>query len=118
MIAAYEGSGNTYGFADTSFSNEFCLIQEPHLFIPNAFSPGGYNPIFKPEFIYTNARNYKFIVFNRWGEKVFETENPNEGWNGIFDGKNAPEGTYMYTVRLFGTNGEQLTKAGSVTLLK
>jgi gliding motility-associated-like protein len=117
-IAAYEGPGNMYGYADTSYSNEFCLIQEPHLFVPNAFTPEGANPVFKPEFIYTDAKNYKFSVFNRWGEKVFETENPTIGWNGTVDGDKAPQGTYVYSVRMFGTNGQELNKSGRVTLLR
>jgi gliding motility-associated-like protein len=117
-IAAYEGAGNTYGFSDTSYSNEFCMVQEPHLFVPSAFTPEGSNPVFKPEFIYTDAKNYKFSVFNRWGEKVFETEDPVLGWNGTIEGSNAPQGTYVYYVRLFGTNGQELNKSGRVTLLR
>ncbi|MEP7265124.1 MAG: gliding motility-associated C-terminal domain-containing protein, partial [Bacteroidota bacterium] len=117
-VAAYEGPGNTYGFADTSYSNEFCLIQEPHLFVPSAFTPDGSNPVFKPEFIYTEAKNYKFSVFNRWGQKVYETENPLDGWNGTIEGDKAPQGMYVYSVRLFGTNGQELSKSGSVTLLR
>ncbi len=117
-IAAYEGAGNPYGFADTSYSNEFCLIQEPHLFIPSAFTPDGQNPIFKPEFIYTDAKNYNFSVYNRWGQKIFETENPNDGWNGKIDGDNAPEGTYVYSLRMYGTNGQELNRSGRVSLLR
>ena len=117
-IEAYEGPGNTYGFTDTSVSNIFCLVQEPHLFIPSAFTPGGKNPIFKPEFIYIDAKNFYFVVFNRWGQKVYETRIPGEGWDGTYEGSFAPEGTYAYTVRIFGTNGQEIEKSGSVTLLR
>lgn len=117
-IEAYEGSGNTYGFMDTSVSNIFCLVQEPHLFIPSGFTPSGKNPVFKPEFIYIEAKNYFFVVFNRWGQRVYETRIPGEGWDGTYDGKIAPEGTYVYSVRIFGTNGQEIEKSGSVTLLR
>ena len=117
-IEAYEGPGNTYGFSDTSSSNIFCLVQEPHLFIPSAFTPDGKNPIFKPEFVYIDAKNYYFVVFNRWGQLVYETRMPGEGWDGTYQGKIAPEGTYAYTVRIFGTNGQEIEKSGSVTLLR
>ncbi len=117
-VEAYEGAGNMYGYTDTSSSNEFCLIQEPHLFVPTAFTPGGKNTIFKPEYIFIDAKNYFFVVFNRWGQKVYESRVPGEGWNGEFDGKIAPEGTYVYTVRIFGTNGQEIEKSGSVTLLR
>ena len=117
-IDAFEGPGNTYGFTDTSSSNIFCLVQEPHLFIPSAFTPGGKNPIFKPEFIYIDAKNYFFVVYNRWGQKIYETRIPGEGWDGNYEGTVAPEGTYVYTVRIFGTNGQEIEKSGSVTLLR
>lgn len=117
-IEAYEGSGNVYGFTDTSSSNIFCLVQEPHLFIPSAFTPTGKNPVFKPEFIYIDAKNYFFVVFNRWGQRVYETRIPGEGWDGTYEGKIAPEGTYVYSVRIFGTNGQEIEKSGSVTLLR
>ena len=117
-IEAYEGGGNTYGFTDTSASNEICLIQEPKVYVPTGFTPGGKNGTFKPSFIYVDAKNYFFIVFNRWGQKVFETHNPEEGWDGTFDGTLAPEGTYVYNVRIFGTNGQEIEKNGSVTLLR
>lgn len=117
-IEAYEGAGNQYGFTDTSVSNEFCLIQEPHLFIPNAFTPGGKNPILKPEHIYIEIKNYFFAVYNRWGQKIFETRDPSAGWDGTYDGSVAPEGTYVYSVRVFGTNGREIEKNGTVTLLR
>jgi gliding motility-associated-like protein len=117
-VEAYEGGGNIYGFTDTSSSNEICLIQEPKVYVPSGFTPGGKNGIFKPSFIYVDAKNYFFIVFNRWGQKVFETNNPEEGWDGTFDGTLAPEGTYVYNVRIFGTSGQEIEKNGSVTLLR
>jgi len=117
-VEAYEGPGNTYGFSDTSSSNIFCLTQEPHLFIPSAFTPGGKNSIFKPEFIYINPKNYYFIVMNRWGQKVYETRIPGEGWDGTYNGSYAPEGTYVYTVRIFGSNGKEVEKSGTVTILR
>ena len=97
-IQAYEGPGNTYGFADSSMSNEFCLIQEPHLYVPSAFTPGGKNPVFKPSFIYIDPKNYQFLVFSRWGEKVFETNDPSIGWDGTINGSVASENPSAPTV--------------------
>ena len=118
-IQGYEGPANNYGYgSDSSMSNEFCLIQEPHLYVPNAFTPGGKNPVFKPSFIYIDPKNYQFLVFNRWGEKVFETSDPSAGWDGTINGSIAPENMYVYMVRMFGTNGQILEKNGRVTLLR
>ncbi len=117
-IEAHEGPGNQYGFADTSVSNIFCLVQEPHLFVPSGFTPGGKNPVLKPEFVYIDYKNYIFVVYNRWGQKVYESRNPEDGWDGTYNDKIAPEGTYVYSVRIFGTNGQEIEKNGSVTLLR
>jgi gliding motility-associated-like protein len=117
-VEAYEGAGNPYGYTDTSRSNEFCLIQEPHLFVPNAFTPEGKNPVLKPQHIFIDFDSYFFAIYNRWGQKVFETKDPNEGWDGTYKGSTAPEGNYVYLVRIYGINGQEIEKNGSVTLLR
>jgi gliding motility-associated-like protein len=117
-VVAYEDGGNIYGFADSSVSNIFCMVQEPHLFIPNAFTPEGKNPVLKPEHIYIDINKYFFAVFNRWGQKVYETSDPSAGWDGTYDGSIAPAGTYVYSVRVYGTNGREIEKNGTVTLLR
>jgi gliding motility-associated-like protein len=94
------------------------LIQEPHLFIPNAFTPGGKNPVLRPQYIYIDINKYFFAVFNRWGQKVFETSDPQAGWDGTYNGSIAPEGNYVYSVRIYGTNGREIEKNGTVTLLR
>ena len=69
-----------------------------YLYIPTAFTPNDdiHNPIFK---IYTNiSSDLKFQVFNRWGEKIFETKDPNIGWDGSYKGARQPQGTYVYVV--------------------
>ncbi|MFT5336043.1 MAG: gliding motility-associated-like protein [Luteibaculaceae bacterium] len=91
--------------------------------IPNTFTPNsdGFNDVFKPVLSgYKKEKNeYEFIIFNRWGEVIFETKNPDLGWNGTFKGNPAPEGTYLYRVILgdsFSTDkGETI---GNVQLLR
>jgi len=53
------------------------------VFIPNAFSPNndGKNDIFKP-MVFGNVSQYRFSIYNRWGEKIFETSDPQKGWDG------------------------------------
>jgi gliding motility-associated-like protein len=60
----------------------------------------------------------QFLVYNQWGEKVFESNAPSTGWNGLFGGKPQPVGVYVYVLRVTKTNGETVNKKGSVTLIR
>ena len=62
------------------------------------------------------------IIFNRWGQMLFETTDINAGWNGKVNGVLSPQGTYFYLVRfttlcIYGLEGSGVRK-GSVTLLE
>jgi gliding motility-associated-like protein len=67
-------------------------------FVPTAFSPNGddLNETFGPSFTLTEVEGYTFAVFNRWGEKVFETHKLGERWNGMWNGRYAAPGVYMW----------------------
>jgi len=87
-------------------------------FIPNVFTPNndGQNDVFK---LYTSGTFYFHLsVFNRWGEKVFETNNVSEGWDGKYQGKEAYAGVYTYVVELNFLDAETRKYVGSFTLLR
>jgi gliding motility-associated-like protein len=89
---------NTSGCYDTAYS-EVIIRPEFMCWIPNAFTPGkddGMNDIFKPKLI--GVREYSFMIFNRWGEKMFETQDPADGWNGHFKGTLAKSDVYIYKI--------------------
>ncbi|MFT4980632.1 MAG: gliding motility-associated-like protein [Bacteroidia bacterium] len=127
-IEAAEGIGTPVGpvvappapvlFAEMSRSNEACAKQRPNVFMPNAFMPEGVNNVFKPVSIYVEANSYLFQIYSRWGERVFETINPNEGWNGSHGGKKDPQGAYVYYVQFVSSDGQTYSKSGSVTLIR
>lgn len=102
----------------TSFSNTFCIAQTSRVFVPNAFAPNGVNNIFKPVIVYPNEEEYSMIVLNRWGEKVFETNDPQEGWDGFVNGEPAPQDVYPYLIQMLSTNGNQIQRKGTVLLLR
>lgn len=70
-------------------------------FMPNVFSPNGdsHNDGFGPGGIEFTT-DYKFVIFNRWGEIMFQTNNPNEKWDGTYKGELCPNGVYIYIVEL------------------
>lgn len=96
-----------------SYSNTLNLVQDPVVWIPNAFSPNGdaLNDTWdiRADFV----GEYFLQVFNRWGQIVFETEDPTEKW----DGKNAMEGTYLYKVSYRDLTGRINFKTGSIHII-
>jgi gliding motility-associated-like protein len=91
-------------------------------FFPNAFTPDGdgLNDVFKPVNIYLT--NYRISIFNRWGQKVFESTDPDYGWDGMFNGTMAPTGVYTYISRFTHDYGDNITKdlklMGTVLLIR
>lgn len=116
-IEALEGQGSL-SFRDTSYSNRANDVQNSKIFIPNAFSPKGYNSIFKPISIFADKTDYVFMIYNRWGELLFSTNNPEEGWDGRFKGDFVPVGVYIYYVRFNTSEGKKFEKRSTVTVIK
>lgn len=87
--------------------------------LPNAFSPNGdgLNDIFKIQNI-GFRKLLLFQVFDRWGNKLFDTVNPDEGWDGSYKGKSADIGTYYYIIKLGYPNDVVETYRGDVTLVR
>jgi len=119
FVEAIESSGNPNFFIDTSRSNIICLEHEPVIFIPNAFHPGGvWNEIFYPSNGFVSEVNYSLEIFNRWGEMIFKTNDPYEGWDGVTNGRSAPEGVYVYRLKAMSPTGSDIERVGSVTLIR
>ena len=95
---------------------------ETKFFLPNAFSPNGdgTNEFFQPIGFFPGIQNYNMAVINRWGEVIFQSTNPNEGWNGrrFNTGKLSQLGVYAYSISFNGPRGKPYTFNGFVTLVK
>jgi len=61
--------------------------------------------------------NYQLQIFNRWGEKIFESHDINFGWDGYYKGKLAKQDVYIWKVTGNYANGKPFAKAGDITLL-
>ena len=111
-------STNEYGDCPTSLSNEVTLRQKPTIWIPNAFRPiGSQNKVFRPITSFVSPDSYKFVIYNRQGQKVFETKDPGEGWEGrLANGEYAPAGIYIYQIEFIDTSDELFSTNGTITL--
>jgi gliding motility-associated-like protein len=88
------------------------------VFIPNAFTPNNdaLNEGFKAVTIAVNK--FELAVFNRWGEKVFETFQTDKAWDGIYNGSQAQAGVYMYTLKFTDFENRPYYKSGTVHLIR
>ena len=117
-IVAQEGPGNTYGLQETSTSNLADALQNANVYIPNAFVPDGKNKIFIPVIAYVEKKNYSLRIFNRWGEQVFQTNDPTVGWDGTANSHKCPEDVYIYILQFQMSDGQYIERKGSVALLR
>jgi len=91
-------------------------------FLPNAFTPNSdaINDLFFGKGFFLGMQNFNLTIWNRWGELVFETTNPDEGWNGTKNnsGRNSPQGVYVVVVTYTGPRGEDVQLKGFATLIR
>ncbi len=90
------------------------------LWVPNAFTPDqdGLNDTFRP--FVKNVRNYMLEIFNRSGTRLFITSDPERGWDGTFQGRLCPEGTYTYMLRYLTTLSppDESIRTGTIVLVR
>jgi gliding motility-associated-like protein len=109
-------------FSDSILVNTIC--NEKNFFVPNTFSPNGdgVNDVFYPRG--TNLYNIQSMrIFNRWGQMVFErrdfpANSQSMGWDGTFNGRQAPSDTYVYVMEVVCNNAQVVAIRGDVTLLR
>jgi len=101
-----------------SFSNIVSVAVETSMRIPNAFTPGrSSNYLFKPAIDFAPEK-YIMIVYDRGGRKLFETNDPGEGWDGTSaSGGYAMEGVYVYFIQYTDFTGLSKDLSGSVTVI-
>lgn len=114
----------THALSGCSSSDSFSVAEfcNYSFFVPTAFSPGEgdtLNALFKP--VCNEVLQLRFIVYNRWGEVVFETNDCNKGWNGTVRGTACPEGVYAWYAELTGRYEDRrkiTTLKGTVYLMR
>lgn len=91
-----------YGCVDTAYS--FVNVKEEFImYVPNTFTPDGdqFNNVFQP--VLTSGfdpYSFHMLIFNRWGEVVFESYDFNAAWDGTYGGKPVKDGTYIWKIEV------------------
>ena len=112
-----EGNGDcdADGIADFRDTDACAMsIVVPNLFTPNG---DGHNDIIKP--IAAGLTGFKYFkIYNRWGNLVFDSKDPNKGWDGRFNGKLQPQDTYIWIASGINRDGIVFTQKGLLSLIR
>jgi len=105
---------------ENSITKTVIVRGEFGLFIPNTFTPDfdNKNDVFIPQGFGIVDEGYGFMIFNRWGEKIYETHDWGDGWDGSYKGKLVQQDTYVWKIVYKDVNGERHEKHGHVNVIK
>jgi gliding motility-associated-like protein len=89
-----------------------------NLVVPNVFTPNGDGVNDRWEITAQGFKLFKIVVWDRWGARVWQTDNPSDFWDGAREGVKCPEGTYFYKIFAITQENQNVEKAGQVTILR
>jgi gliding motility-associated-like protein len=89
-----------------------------NIFIPNAFTPNGDGQNDRLMIYGYTIKEMQFMVFNQFGEKIFESRDQNTGWDGSYKGKIQPSGVYLYVAKFILKDGTVVERKGSINLIR
>ena len=116
-----EATAGNDGKVQTALSTRASIKRETVIFIPNAFTPRaaeGDNNIFKPACYFVRQGSYVMRIFNRQGGLLFESNDPEIGWNGTFKGEFCHPNTYVYIIEFINSDGEKEVRKGTFALVE
>jgi gliding motility-associated-like protein len=117
ILTISDGSGCEYLDTITIYVIDV-ICEEPYVFLPNAFSPNNDN---QNDILYvrtTFAESVFLEIYDRWGEKLFETNSSDIGWDGKYKGKYCNPGVYVYVLEVVCFNKQHFRKKGNITLIR
>lgn len=110
-ILATEGI-NQYSSETTSESNEVCVTQQPLMWIPNSIVTNGVNKVFKPVAGFIDFESYEMEIYNKWGQKIFWSDDIEDGWDGTYKGSIVPPDYYRYIIVYRDGSGKSYLEQG------
>ena len=123
---------NEFQCSDTfSISPGISVIDGGNVIVPNAFSPNPEGPsstgnisegavnndIFFPK-VSGNLSNFQLLIFNRWGELLFESQDENIGWDGYYRGELSKQDVYVYRLEITFASGRTEVLTGDISLIR
>jgi len=101
----------------SSVSNELEMVQYFNMYIPNTFTPNGddLNDTFKA--VSGSLSFFSMLIFNKWGELLYETNDIDAPWDGTYNGEAVQPGSYVYKISGRGSAQGAIEKSGTVTVL-
>lgn len=100
--------------SDSAFARTFTA----NFFVPNMFTPNGDGKNDELRVYGNTITSLKLMIFNQWGEKVFETADKNQGWNGTNNGKPLSVGVYIYALQMTFSDGTVKSSKGTISLIR
>ncbi|MBR5643972.1 MAG: gliding motility-associated C-terminal domain-containing protein [Salinivirgaceae bacterium] len=102
-----------------SQSNTVCVERQADMWLPTAFTPNGdgLNDTFGPVVKSAQITDFEFIVYDRYGGRVFVSTSPDNRWDGTHSGKQVTEGGYLYYLKAKLQNGQTIERKGSVNVV-
>ena len=95
------------------------VLEEPDIRVPTAFTPNGDRHNDYLDYFLVGIEKFKrFMVFNRWGQLLFETTDPKQHWDGTFNGKKQPVETYVWLAEGDDSKGITIFRRGQTILLR
>lgn len=102
-----------------SQSNRGCAVQGSNIQIPNAVSPNGENRSFRPIIVFSRSiYNYSMLIFDRYGQQIFEANDLYDAWDGTKDGQPLKMGMYVYLIRFQAPDSTWIERRGTVMLVR
>ncbi len=119
---------NQFG-CESNYRFEIQVVNTGQITVPNAFTPDGNggnggaydamslsNDVFYPRM--GSVQSFNMTIFNRWGEMVFESKDVSVGWDGYYRDQIQAQDVYVWKIEAVFENGDQVSKVGSLTLLR
>jgi gliding motility-associated-like protein len=121
---------NQFDCADSAKLVDVVKVEKGgQVLVPNAFSPSGVgnssggaapgdgkNDVFLP--LMRGVTQFELLIFNRWGELLFESSDATRGWDGYYNGKLCQQDVYMYKLTARFENGENVVRVGDINLIR
>ena len=105
----------------TAERHQVVVIKNPELqiFVPNSFTPdqNGLNDLFKPTGVHVTDDHYLFVIYDRWGEVMFRTTDPEQGWDGTYKGQLVPPNSVMTWTLQCASDMGMVRKKGVVVVI-